>query len=61
MKSSTENERGVSPCKREPGLEVGMAALKALLRNPGFYCSMQLSVCVNVSNSSGLVLEEAET
>lgn len=56
MKSSTENEKGVSACKREPGLEVGMATL----RNPGFYCGLQLSVCVDVSNSPGLVLEEVD-
>lgn len=56
MKSSIENEKGVSACKREPGLEVGMATL----RNPGFYCGLQLSVCVDVSNSPGLVLEEVD-
>lgn len=30
-------------------------------RSPGVYCRMQLSVCVDVSNSLGLVLEEAGT
>lgn len=37
------------------------AALKAWLKNPGVYRGVQLSVCADVSNSLGLVLEETDT